>query len=85
MLPGHGISPVMTRVLPHDWFNPGMADVQKAEKFMKKSTIEKRPIIIQKDEFAYILYPSIRILGNGEWFAAFNHSRHHEPSLHQPE
>lgn len=35
--------------------------------------------------YGYILYPSITMLGNGEWLAAFNHSRRQEPPLHPPE
>ena len=41
-------------------------------------------VIIHKDDFAYISHPSIAILENGEWLAAFNHSRRREPAMHPP-
>ncbi|MBT4502669.1 MAG: exo-alpha-sialidase [Gemmatimonadetes bacterium] len=41
-------------------------------------------VIIHKDDFAYISHPSIALLENGEWLAAFNHSRRREPKMHPP-
>lgn len=41
-------------------------------------------VIICKDDFAYISHPSITKLANGEWLAAFNHSRRRQPNLHPP-
>ena len=40
--------------------------------------------IVHKDDFAYISHPSIAVLENGEWIAAFNHSRRREPKMHPP-
>ena len=40
--------------------------------------------IVHKDEFAYISHPSIALMDNGEWVAAFNHSRRREPRMHPP-
>jgi len=40
--------------------------------------------IVHKDDFAYISHPSITLLDNGEWLAAFNHSRRREPRMHPP-
>lgn len=41
-------------------------------------------VIVHKDDFAYISHPSIVALQNGEWLAAFNHSRRREPRMHPP-
>lgn len=41
-------------------------------------------VIVHKDDFAYISHPSIALLDNGEWLAAFNHSRRREPRMHPP-
>jgi len=41
-------------------------------------------VIVHKDRFAYISHPSIAVLDNGDWLAAFNHSRRREPHLHPP-
>ena len=41
-------------------------------------------VIIHKDDFAYISHPSITILENGEWLAAFNHSRRRKKRMHPP-
>lgn len=41
-------------------------------------------ILVHKDPFAYISHPSITILKNGEWLAAFNHSRRREKRMHPP-
>ena len=41
-------------------------------------------VIVHKDDFAYISHPSLVALDNGEWLAAFNHSRRREPRLHPP-
>jgi len=43
-----------------------------------------RTTIVQRDDFAYISHPSITTLDNGEWIAAFNHSRRREPRQHPP-
>lgn len=40
--------------------------------------------MIHKDDFAYISHPSIAVLDNGDWLAAFNHSRRREPRMHPP-
>jgi len=50
---------------------------------MTNSTIGKT-VIIHKDDLAYISHPSIAVLDNGEWIAAFNHSRRREPRMHPP-
>ena len=42
-------------------------------------------VIVHKDRFAYVSHPSITILGNGEWVAAFNHSQRRVPPMHPPE
>jgi len=41
-------------------------------------------VIVHKDDFAYISHPSITVLANGDWLAAFNHSRRREPRMHPP-
>lgn len=41
-------------------------------------------VIIHKDDLAYISHPSITTLRNGDWLAAYNHSRRREPHLHPP-
>ena len=41
--------------------------------------------IIHKDNFVYISHPSIAVLENGDWLAAYNHSRRRSPSLHPPD
>lgn len=41
-------------------------------------------LIVCKDDFAYLSHPSITVLENGDWLAAFNHSRRRDPSLHPP-
>jgi hypothetical protein len=41
-------------------------------------------IMIHRDPFAYISHPSIAVLNNGDWLAAFNHSRRREPRMHPP-
>lgn len=41
-------------------------------------------VIVHKDDFAYISHPSIVALDNGEWLAAFCHSRRREPKMHPP-
>ena len=41
-------------------------------------------VIVHRDDFAYISHPSIALLDNGEWLAAFNHSRRREPRMHPP-
>lgn len=41
-------------------------------------------VIIHKDDFAYISHPSIVRLHNGDWLAAYNHSRRRTPRLHPP-
>ena len=43
-----------------------------------------RTTIIHKDDFAYISHPSISCLDDGEWIAAFNHSRRRDPRQHPP-
>ena len=43
-----------------------------------------KTVIVHKDDFAYISHPSITALKNGEWLAAFNHSRRREPRMHPP-
>ena len=50
---------------------------------MPDHTIGKT-VIIHKDDYAYISHPSIAVLQNGEWLAAFNHSRRREPRMHPP-
>jgi hypothetical protein len=50
---------------------------------MANRTIGKS-IIVHKDAFAYISHPSVACLDNGDWLAAFNHSRRREPHLHPP-
>jgi len=41
-------------------------------------------VIIHKDSFAYISHPSIVRLNNGNWLAAFNHSRRRSTLMHPP-
>ncbi len=41
-------------------------------------------VIVHKDRFAYISHPSIAVLADGRWLAAFNHSRRREPRAHPP-
>ncbi len=41
-------------------------------------------VMVHKDDFAYISHPSITVLDNGEWIAAFNHSRRRDPRMHPP-
>jgi len=41
-------------------------------------------VTVHRDGFAYISHPSVAVLANGEWLAAFNHSRRREPRLHPP-
>ena len=48
------------------------------------STTVGETVIVHKDRFAYISHPSITILDNGEWVAAFNHSRRREGKLLHP-
>jgi hypothetical protein len=43
-----------------------------------------RSTIVHKDDFAYISHPSIAVLSNGDWLAAFNHSRRRQPYQHPP-
>lgn len=43
-----------------------------------------RSITVHKDDFAYISHPSIAVLENGDWLAAFNHSRRRQPFDHPP-
>ena len=50
---------------------------------MPDYTVEET-IIIHKDRFAYISHPSIALLDNGDWLAAFNHSRRRERLMHPP-
>lgn len=40
--------------------------------------------IVHKDPHAYISHPSITDLENGDWLAAFNHSRRREQRMHPP-
>jgi Neuraminidase (sialidase) len=44
-----------------------------------------KTIIIDQDEFAYISHPSITVLQNGDWLAAYNHSRRCDPIAHPPD
>ncbi len=39
-------------------------------------------VIVHKDKFAYISHPSIAVARNGDWVAAFNHSRRRDQILH---
>lgn len=41
-------------------------------------------VVVHRDEYAYISHPSITVLDNGDWLAAFNHSRRREPRAHPP-
>ena len=41
-------------------------------------------VIVHRDDYAYISHPSITVLDNGDWLAAFNHSRRREPHMHPP-
>lgn len=41
-------------------------------------------LIIHKDNYAYISHPSIARLDNGDWLAAYNHSRRRSTPLHPP-
>ena len=43
-----------------------------------------RSTVVHKDDFAYISHPSIAVLANGDWLAAFNHSRRRQPFHHPP-
>lgn len=43
-----------------------------------------KTVVVHRDRFAYISHPSIVVLDNGEWLAAFNHSRRRERRLHPP-
>ncbi len=43
-----------------------------------------RSYVVHKDDFAYISHPSITMLDNGDWLAAFNHSRRRSPFQHPP-
>ena len=42
----------------------------------------KDKIIIHKDPYAYCAHPSMAILGNGDWLAAFNHTRRRAKIMH---
>ena len=50
---------------------------------MAEYTVGKT-VRVHRDDFAYISHPSITVLENGEWLAAFNHSRRREPRMHPP-
>ena len=41
-------------------------------------------VIVHKDDYAYISHPSITCLEDGEWVAAFIHSRRRVPNQHPP-
>jgi hypothetical protein len=41
-------------------------------------------ITIHKDQFAYIAFPTIAVLDNGEWIIAFKHSVRRQPYIHPP-
>lgn len=41
--------------------------------------------IIRKDRWAYIAHPSITLCANGDWLAAFNHTRRRDAILHPPD
>ncbi len=41
-------------------------------------------VVVHRDAYAYISHPSIALLENGEWLAAFNHSRRRDPQMHPP-
>ncbi len=43
-----------------------------------------RTIVVHKDDFAYISHPSIAVLENGDWLAAFNHSVRRQQMHHPP-
>ena len=52
---------------------------------MKALATIGKTVIIYKDRFIYPLGPSITTLDNGEWLAAFNHSRRREKIMHPPD
>ena len=41
-------------------------------------------VIVHKDPFAYISHPSVTVLKNGDFLAAYNHSVRREKRLHPP-
>lgn len=41
-------------------------------------------VIVHRDPYAYISHPSIVALDDGQWLAAFNHSRRREVRMHPP-
>ena len=43
-----------------------------------------KTVVVHKDEFAYISHPSIAILADGGWIAAFTHTPRREPRMHPP-
>ena len=43
-----------------------------------------RTVTVHRDPWAYISHPSIALLENGDWLAAFNHSRRRDPRMHPP-
>ncbi len=44
----------------------------------------RQTVTIHRDPWAYISHPSIAVLKNGDWLAAFNHSRRRDPRMHPP-
>ena len=42
-------------------------------------------VVVHKDDFAYISHPSIAMLSDGRWIAAFTHSRRRDPIMHPPQ
>ena len=41
-------------------------------------------VVVHKDDFAYISHPSIALLDDGRWIAAFTHSRRRRTRMHPP-
>jgi sialidase-1 len=44
----------------------------------------ERSIIIDRDPFTYIVFPTIVVLDNGEWLIAYRHARRRQPYQHPP-
>ena len=51
---------------------------------MANHTVGKT-VVVHKDGFAYISHPSIAVLSDGGWIAAFCHSRRRKPGMHPPD
>ena len=41
-------------------------------------------MIIDRDPYAYICFPTIALLDNGEWLIAYRHAQRRDPWQHPP-